>query len=100
MGTWASSAFTSTRELAGPRIEITSARTGFISLRAIFGPFPALSLCVISQLVQNSGKEKRCYLAVPLSPSTRMKGREKERVTPLHLWVSLDRAVHLPDHSK
>lgn len=88
----------STRELTGPQRENTSAHTGFISLRTIFWPLPVLSLCVISQLVQNSGKEKGCFLVVPLSPSTRMRGWEREWATPLHLWVSRAWADHLPDH--
>lgn len=44
-------------QLTCPQIKATFAHTGFINLRVIFGPFSALSLYVISQLVQNSGKE-------------------------------------------
>ena len=45
-------------QLTCPQIKAILAHTGFINQRVIFGPFSALSLCVISQLVQNSGKER------------------------------------------
>lgn len=73
--------------LTCPQIKATCAHTGFINLRVIFGPFSALSLCVISQSVQNSGKESGgCYLMVPRSPSARLRGWKKE-LNSLWLWV-------------
>ena len=50
-----------------------------------------MSICLaplsVSQLVQNSGKEKGgCYLMVPRRPSARQRGWKKE-LNSLWLWV-------------